>query len=136
LDLFQWNPIKYKIFEKFAAGICVSSLSFEIIRIQNTAYARSLSNRSKTCYDSKGSEAKAYIRKYLRVARAIWERRHFHCDFGVKFSGNRSLHDYNFASSGHIALQQSMRRHLWQNIIDKYTYQEYICVSKIYSMYL
>jgi hypothetical protein len=24
---------------------------------------------SKTCYDSKGSEAKAYIRKYLRVAR-------------------------------------------------------------------
>jgi hypothetical protein len=49
----------------------VSSLSFEIIRIQKTAYARSLSNRSKTCYDSKGSEAKAYIRKYLRVARAF-----------------------------------------------------------------
>ena len=29
----------------------------------------SISNRSKTCYDSKGSEAKAYIRKYLRVRR-------------------------------------------------------------------
>jgi hypothetical protein len=28
-----------------------------------------------------------------------------HCDFGVKFSGNRSLHDYNFASSGHITLK-------------------------------
>jgi hypothetical protein len=101
--------MKYKIFETFAAGICVSSLSFEIIRIQKMAYARSLSNRSKTCYDSKGSEAKAYIRKYLRVARGIWERRHFHCDFGVKLSGNRSLHDYNFASSGHIALKQSRR---------------------------
>jgi hypothetical protein len=74
LGLFQLNPIKYKIFEKFPAGICVSSLSFEIIRIQKTAYVRSLSNRSKTCYDSKGSEAiqaKAYIWKYLRVAWGI-----------------------------------------------------------------
>ena len=34
----------YKIFEKNAAGICVSSFSFEIIRIQRTAYASSLSN--------------------------------------------------------------------------------------------
>jgi hypothetical protein len=35
---------------------------------------------SKTCYDSKGSEAKAYIRKYLRVACGIRERMHFHCE--------------------------------------------------------
>jgi hypothetical protein len=54
-------------------------------------------------------EVKAYIRKYLRVACGIWERRHFHCNFGVQFSGNWSLHDYNFASSGHIALKQSRR---------------------------
>jgi hypothetical protein len=33
------------------------------------------------------------FRKYLRVAQGTRERRHFHCDFGVKFSGNRSLHD-------------------------------------------
>jgi hypothetical protein len=59
------------MFEKFTAGICVSLLSFEIIPIQRTAYARSLLNRSKTCYDSIGSEAKAYIRKYLRVTGGI-----------------------------------------------------------------
>ncbi len=46
--LFQRNPIKYKIFKIFAAGIYVSSLSFEIICIQKTECARSLSYRSKT----------------------------------------------------------------------------------------
>ena len=39
---FLQNPIVYNFSETFAAGICILSLSFEIIRIRNTAYDATL----------------------------------------------------------------------------------------------